>query len=406
MRKPFHPDHQPERKKESDTERTYRSFVQKMFEKAVDEMASDIHIEAYSSGRYRIRMRIDGLLYEMGMIDHHQYRGILNCIKIMADMDITHQRLPQDGSFFIMIASRQIDVRISVIPGTAGEKMVLRIFDAERFLIPIHELGMTEKEEKAVTGMLRRLNGLILTTGATGSGKTTTLYSILEELNDQHLNIMTIENPPEYQIYGINQIAVTDQIDFEKGLRAVLRQDPDIIMLGEIRDEQTAQTAVRAAITGHLVLSTLHTNDALSAVNRLLDMQVKPYLLAACLRGVLSQRLVRKLCPLCREQYQPDNNECHFFGASAGSVFYRAKGCQHCRGTGYFGRKGIFEVLSVNETMRQSIREGKKSNDLYTLAEKGGMTFFNQAVCREVKNGTIDVREGLRVMNDGFTENF
>lgn len=382
-------------------EAIFDSVFNGILTKAVDSRASDVHFECYADGQRRVRIRIDGVLHPIGKLRESVYTGVLNRIKILAGLDITNRREAQDGSFSMEVHERQIDIRVSVLPTIFGDKIVLRLLDAANFLMPIENLGMKDDDEKIVKRMMRESSGLILITGATGCGKTTTLYSMLERLNDDHLNITTIENPPEYLLFGINQTAITAKMNFETSLRAVLRQDPDVIMLGEIRDASTAQTAVRAAITGHLVLSTLHTNDALSTVDRLIDMGVPPYLLTAAIKGIVSQRLIRLLCPKCRKAYAPSESERKLFSETCETaVFYQAPGCEFCHHTGYYGRKGIFEVLPFSTIVKQTILDGGKSEALKEIAIKTGITFFADLVCQEVRAGNIDVREGIRVMND------
>ena len=272
---------------------------------AVQKKASDIHFEMLNPEKMRVRIRIDGELVTTMEVARKDYFGMISRIKILSGLDISEKRRPQDGSFCFETEGRKIDLRVSVVPTVYSEKVVLRVLDAQTFLIPVKELGLSFENEQRVRGMLNQANGLILVTGPTGCGKTTTLYSLLKEKNTQALNIITIEDPVEFHLEGINQIPVNERVGlgFSEGLRAILRQDPNVIMVGEIRDEETAATAVRAAITGHLVLSTLHTNDALSTVTRLLDMGAADYLLSTALRGIIAQRLLRKLCPHCKSAY-------------------------------------------------------------------------------------------------------
>ncbi|WP_195268158.1 GspE/PulE family protein [Eubacterium sp. 1001713B170207_170306_E7] len=373
---------------------------------AVQKNASDIHFEVLSPDKMRIRIRIDGELVTVMMTDEKDYLGMVSRIKILSGLDISEKRRPQDGSFCFETEGRKIDLRVSVVPTVYHEKAVLRILDAQTFLIPVKRLGFTLENEQRVMGMLNQANGLLLVTGPTGCGKTTTLYSLMKEKNTQALNIITIEDPVEFHLEGINQIQVNERIGlgFGEGLRAILRQDPNVIMVGEIRDEETAATAVRAAITGHLVLSTLHTNDALSTITRLLDMGAADYLLATALRGIIAQRLLRKLCPHCRKAYTVTEAECRRFSFEQGQILYRADGCEKCRHTGYLGRKGIFEVLSLNQSLREAVHSGASYEQLLRLARSNGLVQFSQIVRNEILNGVTDVAEGLRVMSYGNDE--
>lgn len=394
----------PERDDSQDNR--FVKLVNSIVRYAVHKKASDIHFEVLNPDKMRIRIRIDGGLETMMIVAEKDYLGMLNRIKILSGLDISEKRRPQDGSFCLETEGRKIDLRISVVPTVYNEKAVLRILDAKTFLIPINELGFSVENEQKVRGMLNQANGLLLVTGPTGCGKTTTLYSLLKEKNTQALNIVTIEDPVEFHLEGINQMQVNERIGigFGEGLRAILRQDPNVIMLGEIRDEETAATAVRAAITGHLVLSTLHTNDALSTVNRLLDMGIADYLLATALRGVIAQRLLRKLCPHCRKAYTVTEAERTFFAFEKEQILYKAAGCEKCRHTGYLGRKGIFEVLSFNQSMREAVHSNASYEQFLGLARRNGLVLFAETVRNEILNGVTDVTEGLRVMSYGNDE--
>lgn len=373
---------------------------------AVQRKASDIHFEVLNPEKMRVRIRIDGELVTTMEVARKDYLGMISRIKILSGLDISEKRRPQDGSFCFKTEGRKIDLRVSVVPTVYSEKVVLRILDAQTFLIPVRDLGLSFENEQRVRGMLNQANGLLLVTGPTGCGKTTTLYSLMKEKNTEALNIITIEDPVEFHLEGINQIPVNERIGlgFSEGLRAVLRQDPNVIMVGEIRDEETAATAVRAAITGHLVLSTLHTNDALSTVTRLLDMGAADYLLSTALRGVIAQRLLRKLCPHCREAYKITETERGLFAFEKEQVLYRAAGCEKCRHTGYLGRKGIFEVLCLNQNLREAIHSGASYEQFLGLARGSGLVQFSELVRNEILNGVTDVTEGLRVMSYGNDE--
>lgn len=370
---------------------------------AVKKRASDIHFEVLNRKNMRARIRVDGQLSTFVEIGERDYFGIVSRIKILANMDIAEKRRPQDGSFNVLIDHKSIDLRVSIIPALYGEKVVLRILDAQTFLLPIAKLGFSKENEKTVCGMAQKANGLILVTGPTGCGKSTTLYSILQEQNADETNIVTIEDPIEFHLEGINQMQVNEKIglSFTEGLRSILRQDPNIIMIGEIRDEQTAATAVRASITGHLVLSTLHTNDAFSSVTRLFDMGVPSYLLQAAIRGIIAQRLLRRLCPHCKRPDRANDWEQQYFGFAKSQTLFRAVGCRYCGDTGYFGRKGVFEVLDFNKELRSLLMPDTACDELQTKAIEQGFIGFSQIIKNEIIKGITDTTEGLRVMSYG-----
>ncbi|SEF81542.1 type IV pilus assembly protein PilB [Caloramator fervidus] len=351
--------------------------------------ASDIHIEPFEK-YVRIRYRIDGELSEIIRISYDAYNLIINRIKLLANMDIAEKRLPLDGKIIWEIEGIKYDLRISTVPTYYAEKMVIRILYRNNAFIEKNEIGMLKEHLEILNRALKRKRGVILITGPTGSGKSTTLYSILTMLNKESLNILTIEDPVEYIIEGINQINVNYKVDlnFSNGLRAILRQDPDVIMIGEIRDKETAEIAIRAGVTGHLVLSTFHTNDCFSTITRLLDMGIEPFLIGASLNLIISQRLVRTICPYCKEKYYPSEFEKSFLEIDDG--IFKGKGCSRCNYTGYKGRTGIFEVLEINEKHREIIMKDfnedriRKLNDFKTLKEhcrilvKKGVTTFEE----------------------------
>lgn len=331
-----------------------------LLSEAIKENASDVHIETFED-HVAIRFRVDGVLHDVLSPPRILAPLIVSRIKVMARLDIAEKRLPQDGRITLHIAGRAVDVRVSTMPTNHGERAVLRLLDKQSGQLDLAELGMPANTLNVLRELIFKPHGIILVTGPTGSGKTTTLYAALTVLNDKKRNILTVEDPIEYDLVGIGQTQVNPKIDmtFARGLRAILRQDPDVVMVGEVRDLETAQIAIQASLTGHLVLSTLHTNSAVGAITRLHDMGVEPFLLASSLRGVLAQRLVRLLCPHCKRPAQASANECHLLGASATRppVIYQPVGCEHCRQTGYMGRSGVYELVVVDDTLRAMVHD-------------------------------------------------
>jgi len=366
---------------------------------AVREGASDIHIEP-DENALRVRYRVDGRLYEKLRPPHKMLPAIASRIKIMASLDISERRLPQDGGIHVMMDGRPIDLRVSILPGPFGQKVVIRIIDNRRVLVNLEKLGFSYETLKAWRRTIQAPNGIVLVTGPTGSGKSTTLYSCLQELNSDEVNICTVEDPVEFNLSWVNQFQVNEKIGFTfaSTLRSLLRQDPDIIMIGEIRDEETARIAVQAALTGHLVLSTLHTNDAPSAVTRLVNIGVEPYLVSASVVGVLAQRLVRKICTNCKEPYDPPANIRHAVERSAGEVetYYRGVGCSKCRDTGFQGRIGIYELLTMDDTLRDLIVRSVATSELRRAAAEAGMASLRADGMQKVKAGMTTVEEVLR----------
>jgi len=350
-------------------------LINSTIQQAVDMKASDIHIEPYMD-YIRVRFRIDGDLQDIMKLSKNILSALVTRIKIIGKMNIAEKRVPQDGRVEFNLNNKEIDIRISTIPTIHGEKIVLRLLDREHFLLTKDQLGFTQKNLERFDKLLKQPYGMILITGPTGSGKTTTLYAILNELNRVEKNIITIEDPVEYKMEGINQIQINPKagLTFASGIRSILRQDPDIIMVGEIRDAETAHIAVRAAITGHLVLSTLHTNDSPSSVMRLVDMGVEPYLVASAVIGVVSQRLVKKLCNNCKEAYEASYAEKLLLGKNYDEkvILYRPKGCNRCN-NGYLGRRAVHEIMLINEDMRRLITEGKGLDELKNMALNSGM---------------------------------
>jgi type IV pilus assembly protein PilB len=350
-------------------------LINSLIEQAIDIGSSDIHIEPNDED-IRIRFRIDGVLHEITRLSINSLSGIITRIKIMGNMNIAEKRIPQDGSCEMKINDKEIDIRISIVPTIYGEKVVLRLLNRTNPVFSRSELGFNKYNLEKIDRILGQPYGMLLVTGPAGSGKTTTLYSILNEQNKDERNIITIEDPVEYKLRGINQIEINLKagLTFATGLRSILRQDPDIIMIGEIRDSETAQIATRAAITGHLVFSTLHTSDSISSIVRLVDMGVKPYLVSAAITGVISQRLVRKLCPICKIPYEISYSEKSLLGLNTNDkiIFYKPKGCDKCH-KGYKGRRVVQEVLVVNEDIRHLIDKGASIDELRAFAQKQGM---------------------------------
>ena len=372
-------------------------LVNQLFYQAVKERASDIHIEPYES-RIIIRFRIDGTLYEKLKPQKTFHSAIVSRIKVMAGLNIAERRLPQDGRIKIKIAGNDVDIRVSIIPTAFGERIVLRILDRANILMGISDLGMSSEEVKIFNRIIHASNGIILVTGPTGSGKTTTLYAALQGLNSTERNILTVEDPVEYQIPGIGQIPVNVKagLTFAKGLRSILRQDPDIVMVGEIRDLETAEIAIQSSLTGHLVLSTLHTNDAASAITRLVDMGVEAFLVSATLRAVIAQRLVRRICVNCRESYEPPQELLKELGIelkNKGHSFFKGAGCENCSGTGYSGRKAIYEIMTITEPVRRLIVESCDRDAIKREALKHGMITLREDGLRNIIEGATTPEE-------------
>ena len=366
---------------------------------AIATNASDIHIEPFEH-HVAVRYRVDGVLFESNRIPQNLYSAVSTRIKIMAGMNIAEKRLPQDGRIELEVKGRSYDFRVSSLPTVFGEKIVIRVLDRTTFDYTRDKLGFTERENEMMDRIIRMPYGIVLLTGPTGSGKTTTLYSLLSEVNTPDKNIVTIEDPVEYMLPGINQVQVNPKagLTFAAGLRSILRQDPDIIMIGEIRDEETAQIAVRAAITGHLVLSTLHTNDAPGAITRLVDMGVEPYLAADAIVAVIAQRLVRKLCPNCREPYTAEGNEMMILNLDKPVRLYRAVGCPACQNSGYRGRTAIHEVMMVGREHRNIIARGGSAEEIREVSISQGMVDLYESCRRLVLDGVTSIQEMVRTV--------
>jgi type IV pilus assembly protein PilB len=363
---------------------------------AVQDAASDIHIEP-DDHHLRVRYRVDGKLFEKLNPPYQMHPAIVSRIKIMSNLDISERRVPQDGDIHVMMEGRPIDLRVSTMPGKFGEKVVIRIIDNRNAIVSLDKLGFSVETLETWKTVIDHPNGVVLVTGPTGSGKSTTLYSVLSMINSEHLNVCTVEDPIEANIRGINQSAVHEKarFTFASALRSLLRQDPDIIMVGEIRDEETALIATQAALTGHLVFSTLHTNDAPSAITRLVNIGIEPYLVAATLRGVLAQRLVRKICPHCKESYEPDAITRNMVEELCGAFesLYRGQGCSRCRGTGFAGRIGVFELLVPDEQLLSAIAGGANLQDLREILAHNGFVTLRADGMGKVKGGLTTAEE-------------
>lgn len=369
---------------------------------AIQQGASDIHFEPSENGM-RVRYRIDGVLQNRHAPSLDYQLQLLTRIKVMAKLDIAEHRLPQDGRIKLRMGRREIDFRVSTVPIAGGERIVLRILDKGNVLLGFDKIGMVPHVLEQFKRLVDLPEGIVLVTGPTGSGKTTTLYSAICEMANDEINIMTIEDPVEYNLKGIAQIGVHHKIklDFATGLRHILRQDPDVIMVGEIRDKETAEIAIQAALTGHLVLSTLHTNDAPSAITRLVDMGIEPYLLSSCIVGVLAQRLVRRICPDCKEAYEPSERELHSLGIKMSDLphgcLYHGKGCGHCYQTGFKGRQGVYELMCVNNAIHKQIVQSPDAVEMRRIALAQGMMSLLGHGAELVKEGASTAAEVLRV---------
>ena len=368
---------------------------------AVKKRATDIHVQPYEDS-LRVRYRVDGMLYEVHNLPKHRQAAIISRIKVMSKLDIAEQRLPQDGRTTIKIGRRAVDIRVSCVPTSFGERIVLRLLDKGVSFLKLNQIGFSPFVLDQIERLINLPNGIILVTGPTGSGKTTTLYAVLSEIDTSRKNIITIEDPIEYHLSGVSQIQVKPKIDltFASGLRSVLRQDPDVIMVGEIRDKETATIAIQSALTGHLVFSTLHTNDACGAVTRLMDLGIEPYLISSSIIGVLAQRLIRLTCPHCAESYIPDAKflkSQSFNLTNLPTVLYKGKGCEECLNTGFKGRNGIFELFILNEEIKQMILARGSKGDINLKAREAGMGTLFQDGLDKVLKGVTTIEEIVRV---------
>lgn len=380
-------------------------LVNSLLFRAVKERASDIHIEPFEKD-LSVRFRVDGVLHEVIRPPKRIQSSITSRVKIMGGLNIAEKRLPQDGRIRLKIAGKDIDIRLSTVPTSFGERVVMRLLDRSSILLGLNEIGLLGDKLDRMERLIHRNNGIILVTGPTGSGKTTTLYAALSRINSPDKNIITIEDPVEYQLKGIGQIHVNPKIDltFANGLRSILRQDPDVIMVGEIRDTETAGIAIHASLTGHLVLSTLHTNDAPGAITRLIDMRIEPFLVSSSVIAIIAQRLIRRVCPNCREEITPTKAELSELSLKReelkGKAVFRGKGCSHCMGTGYRGRTGIYELLLVDDSIRSLILNNSDSNTIKREAIKRGMHTLRIDGSRKVLDGVTTIEEVLRVTQE------
>jgi type IV pilus assembly protein PilB len=375
-------------------------FVNYLIFDAIKQGASDIHIEPKEKA-LKIRYRIDGVLFESMNPPHQMGAAITSRLKIMANLDISERRLPQDGRIRAVVHGRKVDLRMSTLPTVVGEKVVMRILDNKSINVSLDDLGFSENALTIWKNQIDQPHGIVLVTGPTGSGKTTTLYSSLRQMDAQKLNISTVEDPVEYHLSSVNQTQMHEKIGmtFARALKALLRQDPDVVMLGEIRDAETATIAVQAALTGHLVLSTLHTNDAPSSVTRLINIGVEPYLISAAVNAILAQRLVRKICKECKEEFAPSDEMREFLtlqGFQAEKV-YKGKGCDRCRKTGYSGRLGIYEMMVMDDALRDIVTANPDVNQLRKLCRERGLITLREDGFQKVMKGLTTVDEILRV---------
>jgi general secretion pathway protein E len=377
-------------------------LVNTIIKQAVSDRASDIHFEPYEKD-LSVRFRIDGILYNMYTPPKKYQGAIISRIKIMANLNIAENRLPQDGRIQLKIGGKDIDIRVSSFPTYYGERVVLRLLNKTDMVYDLNTLGFSDKILKRFNELIQKTHGVVLVTGPTGSGKSTTLYSVLTNLNTQEVNILTVEDPIEYQIKGVGQMQIKPSIDltFASGLRSILRQDPDIIMIGEIRDLETAEIAIQSALTGHRVFSTLHTNDAASGITRLIDMGIEPFLIASSVNAFLAQRLIRMICPSCRESYKPSKAMLDEFSLKPSSLkggkLYKGRGCKKCLGTGYSGRMGIYELLPITQAMRQLIMKNADSLEIKDMAVHEGMITLLDDGLNKAIEGLTTVEEVLRV---------
>lgn len=387
---------------ESEDDAPIIKLLNAVLSQAIQQKASDIHVETFED-RVSLRFRVDGVLHEELQPPRVLAPLLISRLKVMAKLDIAEKRLPQDGRISLRIAGRAVDVRVSTLPTHYGERVVLRLLDKQNAPLDLGRLGMSSATLSWMRRLIARPHGILLVTGPTGSGKTTTLYAALTELNHVSRNILTVEDPIEYYLAGIGQTQVNSKIDmsFARGLRAILRQDPDVVMVGEIRDLETADMAVQASLTGHLVLSTLHTNSAIGAITRLRDMGVEPFLLSSCLLGVVAQRLIRLLCPACKVPYVASDALCHTLGVTTAAplTLYQAQGCEHCKQTGYAGRVGIYELIAIQEELRAAIHAERGEAEMEAMF-RPSFPSIRQDGWRCVIDGLTSVEEVLRVTSE------
>ncbi len=408
-------DRQPGRKHSRPVDTPIVRLVDSIFAGAVDCRASDIHIEPQRPD-VRVRYRVDGILLEALQVPVSAYNELLSHIKILAEMDISERRMPQDGHIDYWHNDHQYDMRVSTMPAAGGEKVVVRVLDSTRGLLKLEQVATCPEDYARLESLIKNPYGMILLTGPTGSGKTTTLYSLIQTLNSPERNIVTVEDPVEYRLNGITQIQVRPEIGrtFATSLRSILRQDPDVILVGEIRDTETAEIAVSAALTGHLVLSTMHTNDAAGAISRLLSLGLCPFQSASAILGIVAQRLIRRVCTRCREIYQPSAEQIAALGPSASetesalteydsrlneAAFYTAIGCEHCHNTGYHGREGVYEILSMTPPLKAMVVDRATDEQINSCAVADGMKTLRMRGIEKILDGTTTIQEVLRVIN-------
>ncbi len=390
---------------ESDDEAPIIRLVNSLLFRAVKQKASDIHVEPFEKDLV-VRFRIDGVLYDIMHPPKKVQNSVISRIKIMADLNIAEKRVPQDGRIRIKLAGKDIDIRVSTLPTSFGESVVMRILDKSKVLLDLSQIGVTGTYLKQMEDLIHHKHGIILVTGPTGSGKTTTLYGMLSQINNTDVKIITVEDPVEYQLPGINQTQVNSKIGltFSAGLRSILRQDPDVVMIGEIRDKETAEIAIQASLTGHLVISTLHTNDSASAATRLIDMGVEPFLVASSVIGIIAQRLVRTICIECRERHVPGDFELEQLGVDRSRLpenyFYRPKGCASCLDTGYQGRTGIHEIMMISDQVRSMIMRNAGVTEVKRQAMEAGMKTLREVAAEKVITGETSIEEVLRVTQE------
>ncbi len=386
-----------------ETEAPIIRLVNRVMVQAYRERASDIHVEPYPNDM-KIRYRVDGILHDVLSLPKRLHPAVVSRIKVMATLNIAEKRLPQDGRIGIKLGDHSVDLRISTVPTVNGERVVMRILDKSSVLLGLEELGYYTDDLAIIEHLIKQEHGIILVTGPTGSGKTTSLYSMLNRINSPDKNILTIEDPIEYQLKGIGQIPVNAKVGltFASGLRSIVRQDPDVILVGEIRDLETAEIAIQAALTGHLVFSTLHTNDSSSAITRLIDMGIEPFLVTSSVNAILAQRLARKICPVCRQQYFPESETLLEIGLSQEMLgkegfLWRGAGCKDCLGTGYKGRTGIYEILKMSDSIKSTILKTSDSNIIKKQAVGEGLHTLREDGARKVEDGVTTIEEVLRV---------
>lgn len=377
-------------------------LVNSIVERAATERASDIHLEP-AEKEMVVRMRVDGMLRNVLTVPKELEGSVISRLKVMGNMDTSERKIPQDGRANVRVKTKDIDLRISTLPTIYGEKMVIRLLDKSTQILSSQGIGLDEESEKRYELLMRNNNGVFLIAGPTGSGKSTTMSTMVRQLNREEVNIITLEDPVEYNIDGVNQVQINEKtgMTFASGLRSILRQDPDIISVGEIRDGETAEIAMRSAITGHLVLSTIHTADSIATLDRLYDIGVQPYLTASALKGVIAQRLVRKICPDCRKAYTPDDDELDRLGLerTEGMQFYKGEGCPTCFHTGYKGRTGVFEILLVNKEIRKQITDRADHDEILATARKDGFKTLSERCIELVKSGETTAEEAIRTIN-------